>query len=227
MNDTPEPSPLVRRLGRVEYLPTWEAMQRFTAGRDTTTPDEIWLLEHPSVYTLGLNAQHGEFPNPDAIPVIQTDRGGDITYHGPGQIVAYVLMDLRRRNWGVRHLVDALEQTVVDLLAGYGVTGERRPKAPGVYVAGRKIAQLGLRVRGGASYHGLSFNAAMDLGPFGRIRPCGYQDLETVDLASLDVTAGTNRDLAAVGDRLLALLLGNLGYNAGQPVPGPDHPNGR
>ncbi|HEX9626289.1 MAG TPA: lipoyl(octanoyl) transferase LipB [Acidiferrobacterales bacterium] len=216
----PADTPRVRRLGVRNYVETWRDMQAFTARRDTGTADEIWLLEHPPVYTLGLNAKHGEFVNPAAIPVIRTDRGGDITYHGPGQLVAYVLIDLRRRRLGIKALVAALEQSVLDLLAAEGIRGERRPGAPGVYVDGRKLAQLGLRVRGGACYHGLSLNVAMDLAPFDRINPCGYPELAVTQLADLlpgrAVAAGT----AAAADRLLPYLLYNLGYNS-RPNDGP------
>ena len=201
----------VRDLGRQDYASSWEAMRAFTDRRSAATPDEIWLVEHPPVYTLGTNDRREPFSNPDGIPVIQTDRGGQITYHGPGQILAYVLMDLRRRQWGVKRLVAALEQSVIDLLATSGLAAERRAGAPGVYVAGRKIAQLGLRVRRGASYHGLSFNVAMDHQPFRRIKPCGYAGLETTDLAAL---LGAERAIPAdVQPELLARLLDNLGYN--------------
>jgi lipoyl(octanoyl) transferase len=210
-SDTLTDTVVVRDLGRTDYAPTWEAMRAFTAARNEQTPDELWLVEHPPVYTLGTNDRKEPFANPDGIPVIQTDRGGQITYHGPGQIVAYILMDLRRRGFGVKQLVTALEQAVLDLLAGYALAAERRPGAPGIYVGGRKIAQLGLRVRSRGSYHGLSFNAAMDLEPFRRIKPCGYAGLETVDLAGL---VGAERArVADVQAALLAHLLRNLGYN--------------
>jgi len=202
---------VVRDLGRVEYLQTWTAMRAFTDARGADTPDELWLLEHPPVYTRGLNDRHEPFANPDDIPVVHSDRGGQITYHGPGQLVAYTLIDLRRRSWGVKQLVRSLEQTVIDLLAGRGIAAERRAGAPGIYVDGRKIAQLGLRVRHGGSYHGLSFNAAMDLAPFRRIKPCGYEGLETIDLAAL-VGADAARP-EAVKTELLTHLIRNLGYN--------------
>ena len=205
---------VVRDLGRAEYLATWEAMRAFTDSRGAASMDEIWLVEHPPVYTLGTNSSEQPLANPDAIPVVKTDRGGQITYHGPGQIVAYTLIDLRRRGWGVKRLVSALEQTVIDLLAARGLGAERRSGAPGVYVGGRKIAQLGLRVRQRGSYHGLSFNVAMDLTPFRHIHPCGYAGLETIDLATLVGHARANP--ADVKRELLAHLLGNLGYNAGQ-----------
>ena len=206
---------IIRRLGQVEYEATWQAMREFTDRRTADTPDEIWLLQHPPVYTLGFNAKHGEFDNPQGIPLVRTDRGGDITYHGPGQLVAYILMDLRRRNWGIKGLVAALEQSVIDLLWHYGIEGMRRSGAPGIYVADRKIAQLGLRVRRGASYHGLSLNVAMDMAPFRRIHPCGYQGLETIDLAGLLPEGEITQNMADVDNQLTRNLLRNLGYNAG------------
>jgi lipoyl(octanoyl) transferase len=217
-NAVPSPSltdrVLLRDLGLADYAATVQAMRDFTDRRDRDTPDEIWLLQHPPVYTLGMNAKQVAFDNPSGIPVVHTDRGGDITYHGPGQRVAYVLMDLRRRAWGVKTLVTALEQTVIDILDHYGLAAARRPGAPGVYVDGRKIAQLGLRVRRGASYHGLSFNLAMDLSPFGRIHPCGYQGLETIDLAGLLPEAKIAQNSAEVDALLVKHLLRNLGYHA-------------
>jgi lipoyl(octanoyl) transferase len=200
----------VRDLGRVDYTQVWQAMRAFTDARDAATQDEIWLVEHPPVYTLGTNDRNEPFDNP-GIPVVISDRGGQITYHGPGQLIAYVLMDLRRRGWGVKQLVTMLEQAVIDLLAARGLSALRRAGAPGVYVDGRKIAQLGLRVRRGASYHGLSFNVDMSHEPFRRIKPCGYAGLETTDLATL---AGHERaHLSDVKPELLAQLLRNLGYN--------------
>jgi lipoyl(octanoyl) transferase len=202
---------VVRHLGTADYVPTWEAMRRFTETRSAETPDELWLLEHPPVYTLGLNDRREPFVNPAGIPVVASDRGGQITYHGPGQLVVYTLMDLRRRGWGVKPLVQALEQSVIDYLAGRGIAGERRTGMPGVYVHGRKLAQLGLRARHGGSYHGLSVNAAMDLAPFRRIKPCGYTGLETIDLATL--MDGLPITLPEVEAGLLPHLLRNLGYN--------------
>ncbi len=200
---------VVRDLGQVEYVAGWEAMRAFTDTRAADTVDELWLLEHPPVYTLGLNDRRESFANPDGIPIVPSDRGGQITYHGPGQLIAYTLIDLRRRGWGVKQLVGALEQTVIDLLADHGIAGERRAGAPGIYVDGRKIAQLGLRVRRGASYHGLSFNVAMDHEPFRRIKPCGYAGLETTDLATL--VGPVQPEAVTAG--LLTHLLRNLGYN--------------
>jgi len=180
---------VVRDRGLIDYTQAFEEMRTFTAQRSPQTADELWLVEHPPVYTLGTNDRREPFDNPDGIPVVQSDRGGQITYHGPGQLVVYVLLDLRRRSLGVKTLVNLLEQSVIDYLAGRELTGERRPGAPGVYVAGRKLAQLGLRVRRTGCYHGLSVNVAMDLGPFRQIKPCGYAGLETTDLAQLCGTA--------------------------------------
>src|SRR5580693_6353422 len=169
----------------MEYEPTWRAMQRFTAERDATTPDEIWFLEHPPVFTLGLNASRAHVLAPGDIPVVQIDRGGQVTYHGPGQLVVYPLLDLRRLGLGVRDLVTALEAAVVAFAADLGLEAAARRDAPGVYIAGRKLASLGLRIRRGCSYHGLALNVAMDLEPFGRINPCGYAGLEVTDLGAL------------------------------------------
>jgi len=201
---------IVRDLGCADYTRVWQDMRAFTDRRDEITRDEIWLVEHPPVYTLGSNDRNEPFESP-GIPLIQSDRGGQITYHGPGQLIVYVLMDLRRRGWGVKQLVAMLEQSVIDLLVARGLSAERRAGAPGVYVAGQKIAQLGLRVRRGASYHGLSFNVDMDHGPFRHIKPCGYAGLETTDLAML---AGHERaHLSDVKRELLAQIFRNLGYN--------------
>lgn len=197
----------IRRLGRAEYEPTWRAMQAFTAARDADTPDELWLLEHPPVFTLGLNAKPEHLLTPGAIPVVQIDRGGQVTYHGPGQLVAYALLDIARRGLGVQRLVQLMEQAVIDLLAEHGVRGEGRRDAPGVYVDGAKLAALGLRVKRGRTYHGLALNVAMDLEPFGRINPCGYPGMRVTQLVDL----GISLDLDAVSERLashLARLLG-------------------
>lgn len=202
------PALIVRRLGRQDYEPVWRAMQAYTDTRTAESPDELWLLQHPPVFTQGLNGRPEHLLDPGAIPVIQVDRGGQVTYHGPGQVVAYVLLDLKRRGLGVRELVTTLEQSVIDLLADYGIDAQARRDAPGVYVAGRKIASLGLRVRRGCSYHGLSLNVAMDLAPFRRINPCGYQGLEVTQLAEL----GGPTDTAAVEEALLSHLVRLLGY---------------
>ena len=204
--------PKVRRLGLAEYRETWLAMRAFTERREAHDADEIWLLQHPPVYTMGFNAKHGAPADEHGIGVVQTDRGGDITYHGPGQLVAYVLVDLRRRGLGPKGLVRILEQAVIDLLHRYGITGCRREGAPGVYVGQRKIAQLGLRIRRGASYHGLSFNVDMDIGPFKRIDPCGYPGLEVTQLADFVLKP----DFSEVESALLDTLYENLGYNEKQ-----------
>jgi len=217
-------SVLVRDHGVADYARIWTAMRDFTERRDALTRDEIWLVVHPPVYTLGINGRDEAFDNPAGIPLIRSDRGGQITYHGPGQIIAYVLMDLRRRGWGVKRLVTALEQAVIDLLAARGIAAARRAGAPGVYVQERKIAQLGLRVRRGASYHGLSFNVDMDHEPFRRIKPCGYAGLETTDLARL--VGGEAAGMATVKPELLARLFDNLGYHGdvtSDPMAGSSH----
>lgn len=178
---------VVRELGRVEYEPTWRAMQDFTAQRSLETPDEIWLLEHPPVYTQGQAGKAEHLIAATEIAVIPIDRGGQITYHGPGQVVVYVLVDLRRRGYGIRELVSRMEQAVIDLLAAQGVTAERRSGAPGVYVNGAKIAALGLRVKHGCTYHGLALNVDMDLSPFAAINPCGYPGLAVTDCRRLGI----------------------------------------
>jgi lipoyl(octanoyl) transferase len=195
-------------LGRVPYLACWRAMQRFTDERTADTADALWLVEHPPVFTQGQAGRAEHLLDPGDIPVVQTDRGGQITYHGPGQRIAYVLVDLRRRRLGVRRLVDALEGAVIDLLAGFDVTAGARADAPGVYVDGAKIASVGLRVRHGCSYHGIALNVDLDLAPFRRINPCGYQGLpmtRLVDLVAPDTVtaAGVDEPFAlAIADRL-------------------------
>lgn len=185
--------PLIRRLGRIEYEPTWRSMQRFTDERGPDTADEIWFLEHPPVFTLGMNARREHLLAPGDIPVVQIDRGGQVTYHGPGQLVVYPLIDLRRAGLGVRDLVTALERAVIGYAAGLGVAAAARAGAPGVYVGERKLASIGIRVRRGASYHGLAFNVNMDLAPFRRINPCGYAGLEMTQLAELTDVASVER----------------------------------
>ena len=177
----------VRSLGRHDYEPLWRSMQQFTDSRSSLTPDEIWFTEHPPVFTLGLNASRDHLLTPGDIPVIQVDRGGQVTYHGPGQLMIYPLIDLKRAGLGVRDLVTALEQTVIDLVAEFDIEAVSRKDAPGVYVEGRKIASIGIRVRRGASYHGMALNIAMDLEPFLRINPCGFSDLEVTDLTALGI----------------------------------------
>jgi len=174
----------VRRLGRADYEPVWRAMQRFTDGRTELTADELWLLEHPPVFTQGQAGKPEHLLAPGDIPVIQVDRGGQVTYHGPGQVVAYPLVDIRRRHVSVRELVRRIEEAVILVLAQFGVEGTRRAGAPGIYVRGAKIASLGLRVRRGCAFHGLALNVDMDLEPFRRINPCGFQGLEITQLVS-------------------------------------------
>lgn len=198
--------PLLRWLGRVEYEPTWRAMQSFTEQRTSATPDEIWFLEHPPVFTLGMNAAPEHLLAPGDIPVVQIDRGGQVTYHGPGQLVVYPLIDVRRAGLGVRQLVMSLENAIIDLLASWNITALARRDAPGVYVNGCKVASIGLRIRRGSSYHGLAFNVAMDLEPFQRINPCGYRGLEVIDLRSLGVNASVQQVADALSPRLLASL---------------------
>jgi len=173
--------------GRQDYVPLWHEMRDFTDTRDADTPDEIWFCEHPPVFTLGLNAAKEHLLAPGDIPVVQIDRGGQVTFHGPGQLMIYPLIDIRRANIGVRRLVTALEQSVVDLAAEYDVNAAARADAPGVYVDGRKLASVGLRIRRGASFHGMALNVEIDLEPFSRINPCGYEELEMTDLHRLGV----------------------------------------
>ncbi len=197
----------IRDLGLQDYEPLWRAMQRYTDERDSATRDEIWFTEHSPVFTLGLNASREHLLETGDIPVVQIDRGGQVTYHGPGMLMIYPLIDLKRAGIGVRNLVTALEQSVVDLAAGYGIDAAARPDAPGVYVAGIKFASVGFRIRRGASYHGMALNVKVDLEPFLRINPCGYAGLEMTDLATL----GGDSDLDSVRRKLLPHLLGHLG----------------
>lgn len=193
----------VRSLGLKDYLPVWQDMQDFTNRRNEHTEDEIWLVEHPPVFTLGLNGKQEHILDAGDIPVVKCDRGGQVTYHGPGQLVSYLLLDLKRRKLGVKDLVRNMEQAVIELLQGYGIRGERQEGAPGIYVAGAKIAALGLRVRRGCSYHGLSINVDMDLAPFTYINPCGYRGLQSTQLRDLLERV----DKKQVQDQLLDQLL--------------------
>jgi lipoyl(octanoyl) transferase len=199
-------SPLLRRLGRVEYEPTWRAMQDFTARRGADSADEIWLLEHPPVFTLGQAGKREHLLADIGIPIVPIDRGGQVTYHGPGQVVAYLLIDLKRRGYGVRELVRRMEQAVIDLLAGLAITAERRAGAPGVYVGGAKIAALGLRVKGGSTYHGLSLNVDLDLAPFSAINPCGYAGMAVTRLRDLGVAASSGEIAERLARQLLEAL---------------------
>lgn len=219
----PEPA-IIRDLGRAEYEPVFAAMRAFTDARDTATPDELWIVEHPPVFTLGLGADRSHVLAPHDVPVIQTDRGGEVTFHGPGQVVIYLLMDLRRNKPGgklyARQFVNKIEQAIIEVLAAYNLGGERIAGAPGIYIAGgerkgAKIAALGLKVRGnGCTYHGVSLNVAMDLAPFSWINPCGYSGLATVDMRSMGVAA----PLAEVQQALARELLRQLATVALEPT---------
>jgi lipoyl(octanoyl) transferase len=200
--------PVIRHLGEVDYQKTWQAMQDFTDFRGKDTADELWFLQHPPVYTLGKNGKPEHVLNAQDIPVVNSDRGGQVTYHGPGQIVVYTMLDLSRLKIGVRELVTRIEQSIIDLLADYGVESNARRDAPGVYVNNAKIAALGLRVRKGCSFHGLALNVDMDLEPFNRINPCGYEGLEVTQFRNFvnDV------DIENVIGDLQQQLLKNLSY---------------
>jgi lipoyl(octanoyl) transferase len=198
---------VLRRLGVAEYAPTYEAMQRFTAGRTPDTPDELWIVQHPPVYTVGQAGRPEHFPRDSRIPLVRIDRGGQITYHGPGQAIVYTLLDLSRRGLKVRDLVCRLEQAVIDLLASYNVSAERRAGAPGVYVRGAKVAALGLRVRRGCSYHGAALNVDMDLAPFAAIDPCGYPGLAVTQCRDLGIGASAEE----LGDNLAARIAARIG----------------
>ena len=198
----------VRRLGLLEYEPVWRAMQTFTDLRDAETPDELWLVEHPPVFTQGQAGRAEHILTPGDIPVIQVDRGGQVTYHGPGQIVAYPLIDISRLKLGVRALVAGIEQAIIGVLKSYDVDAGLIAGAPGVYVDGAKIASLGLRIRRGKSFHGLAFNINMELEPFQRINPCGYEGLQVTNLSAFAEVS-----MAEVENRLIAGLCEVLGYN--------------
>jgi lipoyl(octanoyl) transferase len=211
MNETP----LVRHLGQVPYEPTWRAMQKFTDDRDSSTPDEIWFVEHPAVFTLGLNASREHLLSTGDIPVIQIDRGGQVTYHGPGQLVVYPLIDLGRHPLGVRQLVVALENAVIAYVAELGVTAQGSREAPGVYVGGAKLASVGLRIRRRASYHGLALNVSLDLAPFERINVCGHRGLAVTRLADHSrriADMGCAAALSAVAQGLTPHLLRHLKF---------------
>jgi lipoyl(octanoyl) transferase len=207
--EAPAPELIVRHPGRLDYESAWAAMRRFTDERDAGTADEIWFTEHPPVFTLGLNAAAEHVLAPGDIPVVNVDRGGQVTYHGPGQLLIYPLIDLRRAALGVRDVVTALERSVIDLLRRYDVLSECRANAPGVYVSDRKVASVGLRIRRGASYHGMALNVDMDLEPFSRINPCGYEGLEVTDLRALGIVA----DMRDIRDELCDLLVTRLGLS--------------
>ena len=202
----------VKHLGRQPYEPVWRAMQAFTDKRGPETPDELWIVEHDPVFTLGQAGRWEHVLVPGEIPVVPVDRGGQVTYHGPGQLVVYPLIDLRRASLGVRDLVTALERSVIEYVAGLGVTAECRRNAPGVYVDDRKLASVGIRIRRGASYHGIALNVSLDTEPFSRINPCGYAGLEVTRLA--DLTNVRSVDEAATG--LAPHLLRALGLGQGE-----------
>ncbi|MGB7542227.1 MAG: lipoyl(octanoyl) transferase LipB [Burkholderiales bacterium] len=206
-------SPVIKHLGLVEYAPTYAAMRRFTGERDEATPDELWRLEHPPVYTVGQAGRPEHFPRNSTIPLVRIDRGGQITYHGPGQAVVYVLVDLARRDLTVRAMVTLIEQAVIDTLAAHAVCATRRSGAPGVYVDGAKIAALGLRVRRGCCYHGVALNVNMDLAPFAAIDPCGYPGLEVTQTSALGIAASAGELGAALAERIAGLLQQKYGHN--------------
>jgi lipoyl(octanoyl) transferase len=207
---------IVRDLGMQAYEPTWHEMQRFTAARDATTPDELWVLEHPPVFTMGLNGKEKHLLSTGTIPVINIDRGGQVTYHGPGQLVIYTLLDLSRLNLGVKELVKIMETAIIDLLKQYGIHAQGRVNAPGVYVNDAKIAALGLRIKKNKSYHGLSLNLDMDLTPFQFINPCGYAGMTVTQLKELK----PQFDQATVKSDLITHLSRLLGYNNVSQIPG-------
>lgn len=212
MNTSAPPPPVVRQQGRVPYAPTWEAMRDFTVQRVAATPDEYWLLEHDAVYTQGLAGKPEHLLDPGNIPVVKSDRGGQVTWHGPGQLVIYALLDLRRLGIGPRELVRRIEAAVIETLALAGIEGERRTGAPGVYVGGAKVAALGLRIREGCSYHGVALNVDCALDAFAGINPCGYPGLEVTSLAAL----GCRWTLEDAGTALLCALL--RGFHGDPPV---------
>lgn len=207
------PEAIVRQLGRQDYEPVWRAMQQFTAERTPETPSEIWVLEHNPVFTQGQAGKPEHLLDPGDIPVVQTDRGGQVTYHGPGQLVVYLLLSLREAGLGVRGFVSAMENAVIELLGNYGVEARARADAPGVYVGDAKIAALGLRVKRGYTYHGLSFNIDMDLEPFNRINPCGYQGMPVTQTCNLGIQA----QMPELGEKIVATLARLTGYTLAGP----------
>lgn len=207
---------ILRQLGRQPYQPTLERMQAFTNERTSDTPDEIWALEHDPVFTQGQAGKAEHLLNTGDIPVVQVDRGGQVTYHGPGQLIIYLLLDLKRNSLGVRDLVTLMEESVVELLQSYSVEAAPKPDAPGVYVAGRKICSLGLRVRRGCSFHGLALNVDMSLEPFLRINPCGYAGMEMTQLAMFR----DKIEISQVAKQLSAILIRRIGYNDAQEING-------
>lgn len=203
---------IIRHLGRQAYQTTWKAMQDFTAARDENTLDEIWLLEHSPVFTQGQSGKPEHILNAGDIPIVNVDRGGQVTYHGPGQLVAYVLVDLKRQKLNVRELVTALEKSIIDTLKDLGIHAYAKREAPGVYVDNAKICSIGLRIRRGCSYHGIALNIAMDLTPFERINPCGFSGLKMVQVSELT----TIKSSQEVENKLITYLVQNLGYTTAQ-----------
>lgn len=201
---------IVKDLGVRPYDEIWQQMKTFTDERNESTPDELWLVQHPGVYTLGQTGKQEHVLDAGEIPVLKTDRGGQVTYHGPGQLVCYLLLDIRRLGIGVRDLVTAIEESVIQLLARHNVEASSKPDAPGVYVEGKKVAALGLRIRKGRSYHGLSLNVDMDLAPFSNIDPCGYPGLEVTDTHRLGIKAG----ITELSQELTNILCSEFGYYA-------------
>lgn len=206
----PDRTLIIRQLGQREYLPTWQAMRDFTDRRDESTPSELWVVEHPPVFTQGQAGKAEHLLGTGDIPVVQTDRGGQVTYHGPGQLVIYLLISLREAGVGIRGLVSIMENAIIELLAAHGIEAAARTDAPGVYVAGSKVASLGLRVRRGCTYHGLALNVSNDLEPFQRINPCGHAGLEVTSTSLL----GIDEEQAQLAGELVQLLCRHLGYRA-------------
>lgn len=200
---------IIRWLDRQEYVSCWQAMKQFTDRRQQDTPDEIWLLEHNPVFTQGQNGKAEHILHAGNIPIVQTDRGGQVTYHGPGQLMIYTLLDLKRKKLTIRELVSKLEQSVIDFLAGQQVNAIAKREAPGVYVNGKKICSIGLRVRKGCAYHGIAFNIHLDLEPFNRINPCGFTGLQMTQLSELS----NIKSVRLAGEQLIGHLMKNLGYN--------------
>lgn len=197
---------IIRKIGLCDYVETWEAMKNFTRNRQAETLDELWILEHNPVFTLGTNGKREHILDAGDIPVVNIDRGGQVTYHGPGQLVIYLLLNLHRRKLGVRKLVSIIEDSIIKLLESYQVAGLNEPNAPGVYVGGKKIAALGLRVSKGCTTHGMSLNVEMDLAPFSGINPCGYENLEVIQCSDMGITSS----LSQLADELVNLLQENL-----------------
>ena len=220
INDTLKKTLIIRQLNQVDYVTVWQAMQQFTDNRTDETMDELWLVEHPSVFTQGQAGKDEHLLMPGDIPVVKVDRGGQVTYHGLGQQVIYVLINLRRRKMGVRDLVNVIENGIINALAEYGISAQAKPDAPGVYVQNKKIASLGLRVRKGCSFHGLALNVNMDLSPFQRINPCGYQGLEMTQTIDLNGPSTLN-DASEVLVKHLSQLLHteHLTYTTGLEIP--------